>query len=111
MMNRSESYDKMINSKEWRMLRKRKLMSNPLCQDCYKDGIYEPASEVHHIIPVENGINKTEQKRLMFDFNNLMSLCHSCHVKRHVLLNSHSRKVNEQKNQDNKKWFSKKFLE
>ncbi len=58
----------------WLKIRNNFLMRHPLCYDCIKAGRVTAATEVHHIIPLDrNGTN---------DEGNLMSLCHSCHVKR-----------------------------
>lgn len=63
---------KPYNSK-WRLIRKRFLVANPFCLECYKNNKITPANEVHHIIPVnEGGID---------NFDNLMALCKSCHSK------------------------------
>lgn len=50
--------------------------------------IVEPATEVHHIIPAETALNVDEMKGLMFDYDNLRSLCKECHANAHVLLGS-----------------------
>ena len=42
-----------------------------LCEDCLARGIYKPAKEVHHILPLEKGGTHNE--------SNLMALCKSCH--------------------------------
>ncbi len=61
----------------WRRLSEDYRVRNPLCQDCDEKGKTTPASEVHHIIP----INQDPSKRL--DVNNLVSLCKLCHESRH----------------------------
>lgn len=43
-----------------------------------------PATEVHHIRPVEEGLTLREKEQLMFDPHNLRALCHECHVKTHT---------------------------
>ncbi|MGI9459990.1 MAG: HNH endonuclease signature motif containing protein [Pirellulales bacterium] len=59
------------------MLSKRYRAINPLCEDCGDRERVTPASEVHHIVP----ILRDPSKRL--DWNNLVALCHGCHVQRH----------------------------
>ncbi len=66
----SERYDY-----RWRKIRARYVSSHPLCEMCLKEGRYVPVSEVHHIKPKSEGGSD--------DFENLMSLCHSCHMKMH----------------------------
>lgn len=54
---------------EWRRLRTAQLRNNPQCAKC--GGL---ATEVHHIIPHRGDMN------LFLDQNNLVSLCHDCHL-------------------------------
>mgnify|MGYP003983395543 CR=1 FL=1 len=56
---------------EWRKIRSRFIKLNPLCEECKKQNRVTPVEEVHHIIPLSKGGTH--------DFNNLMSLCKSCH--------------------------------
>ena len=71
------------NSREWRELRLLKLSTNPLCENCKKNGFIVSAHCVHHIIPIETARTKEEMKRLAFDFNNTQSLCDKCHADIH----------------------------
>ena len=57
----------------WRKTRKRKLKEEPLCRECLKKGKVVAATEVDHIKP------HREEKDLFFDYDNLQSLCKSCH--------------------------------
>jgi len=50
----------------WRKVRSAHLAAHPWCADCG-----EPATEVHHILPLADGGNHDQE--------NLMSLCHDCH--------------------------------
>nr|DAZ60398.1 MAG TPA: HNH endonuclease [Caudoviricetes sp.] len=59
----------------WRAIRKRYASAHPLCEMCLKEGRFTPVEEVHHIVPVSRGGSN--------DFSNLMSLCQSCHTKKH----------------------------
>ena len=59
--------------RRWRKLRKRKLQSDPLCEDCLERGRTTLAQEVDHIIR----ITKRPDLRLVWD--NLRSLCKPCH--------------------------------
>lgn len=69
--NRGSSYSRGYD-RNWAKCRNRYLSLNPLCENCKKFDIIEPATEVHHIIPLKQGGEK-------LDFSNLQSLCKSCH--------------------------------
>lgn len=62
----------------WKRIRDRYISGHPLCEDCLSRGIYRPAEEVHHKLPLADG--GTHEK------NNLVSLCRSCHMKAHGVL-------------------------
>lgn len=74
---------KLINTVRWRKLRRQKLKAQPWCERCEKEGRLAAATEVHHVRPVETASNVTDMARLMYDYGNLQSLCHACHVKTH----------------------------
>lgn len=59
----------------WRRLRAAYAKAHPLCEECLKKGRLTPVEEVHHIVPLNRG-GKNE-------WDNLMSLCQSCHTKIH----------------------------
>lgn len=59
-------------TQRWRKLSKHFRKSNPLCVVCLEKGISKPAQNVDHIQPVEHGGD-------MYDWDNLQSLCISCH--------------------------------
>lgn len=96
-MSKNIDYTRMIQSKRWKELRKKKLNANPICEDCEVNGIVEPATEIHHVIPAETALNVDEMEGLMFDYDNLRSLCKECHANAHVLLGS-KKKENIQEN-------------
>lgn len=56
---------------QWTKVRKRKLATNPLCEECMRAGRTTPANEVHHILPLADGGTHA--------MGNLMSLCKPCH--------------------------------
>ena len=59
----------------WERIRKLYADTHPFCEDCYKRGIITPVEHVHHKLPLtEGGTN---------DFENLESLCKSCHRRIH----------------------------
>ena len=64
--------------RSWKRIRDRYISEHPLCEDCLSRGIYRPAEEVHHKLPLADG--GTHEK------NNLVSLCRSCHMKAHGVL-------------------------
>ncbi len=61
---------------KWNHLRKRYIAKHPWCEECLKEGRYVKVEHVHHRIPLsEGGTN---------DWNNLESVCRSCHSKIHA---------------------------
>lgn len=57
--------------RSWRKIRKAFITAHPLCEECKKHGRFTPVEEVHHIKPMSEGGTH--------DWDNLMSLCKSCH--------------------------------
>lgn len=106
-MSRNPIYIKQINSKEWKDLRKRKLTDKPICEVCEGVGKSTLAEEVHHKIPVESVTTETQMKRLMFSYNNLMSVCHVCHAEIHRQMFSHTKEAVK----DNRKRDTKRFID
>ena len=86
---KTKDYYRLIQSDRWRRLRREKLRQNPYCETCGR-----PATEVHHIRPVETMPNLQQMSILMFDPANLQSLCHDCHVKAHRDMHSKSKATN-----------------
>lgn len=60
-------------SPPWRRLRNLKLAEYPTCERCLDRGIVIPAIEVHHVIEVDL------RPDLALVYNNLESLCKTCH--------------------------------
>ena len=56
---------------EWQKIRAAYIRRHPLCEECLKHGRLTPVQEVHHVVPLADGGTN--------DFDNLMSLCKSCH--------------------------------
>ena len=92
-MSRNPHYIKMINSNKWKLLRAKKLQSNPVCEVCEANNRSTLATEVHHTVPVESVSHELGMRQLMFDYNNLQSLCHSCHSDAHRRAFSHSKEA------------------
>lgn len=109
-MSRNPSYIKMINSKQWTTLRRKKLADNPLCETCEADGKSTLASEVHHRVPVESVSTEARMKELMFSYNNLMSLCHGCHADIHRHMFSHTKESVKANRQRDTQRFIDKYL-
>lgn len=109
-MSKNADYNRLIQSKRWQELRRKKINSSPVCEDCKDKGIIEPATEVHHIIPVETAASVASMEYLMFDFDNLRSLCHECHKNAHVRLASKKKENVQENNRRVTERFRKKFL-
>ncbi len=68
-----ESAAKRGYGRKWQSARESFLRQNPLCVDCLKEGRYEPATVVDHVIP-----HKGDQ-RLFWDRTNWAALCKPHH--------------------------------
>ena len=98
MYRHSATYNRLINSTRWRAIRAQQLAEHPFCELCAKKGVYYPATEVHHIIPIDSARTEEEAERLAYDINsNLMSLCRKCHNAVHAAERSHSRKSHQKR--------------
>ncbi len=60
----------------WRKAREGYLLHHPLCVECMKEDIVEPATVVDHRIPHKGN------KQLFWDKKNWQSLCKRCHDKK-----------------------------
>lgn len=60
-------------SPPWRRLRALKLAEDPFCERCLERNITVPAIDVHHIQEVDL------RPELALEYNNLESLCKTCH--------------------------------
>lgn len=63
------------NSQKWRKMRKMYVAENPVCVICEERGFVSAVEEVDHIIPIRQGGAE-------YDWNNLQSLCKSCHARK-----------------------------
>jgi len=61
----------------WEKIRKLYADTHPFCEECFKRGIITPVEHVHHKLPLKEGGTN--------DFENLESLCKSCHRAIHNL--------------------------
>ena len=87
-MARDANYIRLISCWRWTKLRRWKLRQNPFCEECEKRECYVPATQVHHIVPIEGHV-PAEMERLAYDKSNLMSLCAECHQRIHKEMHSH----------------------
>lgn len=109
-VNNKKYYNKLVHTPRWLMLRRQKLTENPTCQRCEEEGRQRFATEVHHVIPVEDGRTLQEMQRLAYDIHNLKSLCHECHVKTHTEMGRSGKAYAERKNKTDIQRFTDKFL-
>lgn len=107
---KDEQYRKVITSKEWRKLRAVKIANNPLCEDCLINDKTTPATEVHHIIPIQRAKSLKEIKKLAYDYHNLRSLCEKCHQKTHDRLLSRGKKAQKEMRELERKRFIDNYL-
>lgn len=91
-------------------MRRDKLTASPLCERCQQEGRLTPATEVHHITPVERGLTKSEKERLAFDPLNLRALCHHCHVLTHVEMGRSGKAQTRQRAAAQLESYKKRFL-
>jgi 5-methylcytosine-specific restriction protein A len=68
--------------KRWKRLRSIKFKNNPLCERCLEKvpPVVRQTDEVHHKIPIDIQHPDVD---LIYDYDNLQSLCNECHVKVH----------------------------
>lgn len=99
-MAKDKTYMSLINTRRWRGLRHRQLSLRPLCQMCAKEGRTRSATEVHHIRPVQEGASYTEKETLAYDPDNLLSLCHECHVRIHRQMHKGTRAEARRRNEN-----------
>jgi 5-methylcytosine-specific restriction protein A len=59
----------------WRRLRKAWLAEHPWCEECFKQGFYVQAEQVHHRVPHRGDVD-------VFWESPLESLCASCHSRK-----------------------------
>ena len=97
-MAKDKDYVQLIHTERWLQLRKAKLTAQPVCERCEAQGILTPATEVHHVTPVEDGLTYSAKVRLMYDPHNLRALCHACHVLTHTELGRCGKEATKRRN-------------
>ena len=53
-----------------------------LCEDCLKNGLVTPATDVHHIVHLTP--ENIRDPNITLNWDNLAALCRDCHAKRHT---------------------------
>ena len=99
-MSRDPRYQRLLNSKRWKLLRQEYLRAHPLCERCKREGLVRSAIDVHHKVPVESAHSIQEMEQLAFDWNNLQALCIPCHIAVHAEQRSHSKQAHKQREDD-----------
>jgi 5-methylcytosine-specific restriction protein A len=69
---KSVSQTTRIRGSALQKIRREKLLKNPACEVCAKQGIVTPATEVDHITPLWAGGAESDANRC--------SICQSCHL-------------------------------
>ena len=96
-MAKDKEYQKLIHTARWLWLRKAVLTAHPLCQRCERENLVTPATEVHHVRPVEEAVTLAEKRQRMYDPTNLRALCHDCHVRTHTELGRCGKEANRKR--------------
>ena len=110
-MNSNKYYRKLINSQKWVKLRNAKMaQTRGLCERCEQKGITTPATEVHHIVPIETGTTEAQMKALCYDPGNLQALCRVCHKQAHIELKSYTKDETQKRNEAKTNQFIETFL-
>lgn len=79
-------YAKYYHSKQWQTLRNNYYVAHPLCECCLLDNIVTQGEEVHHLHVWSKGITEEAKWNLLLNYQNLATLCPSCHKAAHELL-------------------------
>ena len=106
-MSRDPRYQRLLNDRRWKELRRSYLQQHPLCERCQREGFVTAAVDVHHKTPVESAKTEQEMERLAYNPANLEALCIPCHIKTHQEAKSHTR----EKVQENKARARRRFME
>lgn len=74
---RDKTYIQFYQGRVWKSTRKSVMLEyDYLCQECLRQGYYQQANVVDHIIELKDDWSKR------LDKDNLIPLCHSCHNKK-----------------------------
>lgn len=80
---KAEIRQRIYASPRWQKLRRYKLQCAPLCELCEAQGRTVAAVQVHHKISFVDIDDPNRQYELAFDYDNLQSLCRTCHASIH----------------------------
>lgn len=69
---KDRSHQKIYHTARWRRTSEQYRKEHPICIECKENGLIEQVDVVDHIVPIQNG-------GAVFDWDNLQSLCNSCH--------------------------------
>ena len=109
-MAKDKEYQQLIHTTKWLQLRRAVLTAHPLCEICRQHDEITPATEVHHIRPVEEAFGHAERRRRMYDPKNLMAVCHDCHVRIHTEMGRCGRAANVKRTKEQVAEINKKFF-
>lgn len=109
-MAKDKDYQHLINSQRWLRLRRDLLTRHPLCQRCQAEGRLTPATEVHHIRPVEEAVGRAAKAALMYDPHNLRALCHNCHVLTHTEMGRSGKEATRRRNAEQARQIARRFF-
>lgn len=79
----SQDRIKIYQTAKWKRLRAIKIADSPFCEDCLKNGLVVSAQDVHHNVSFMSTLDPVQREFLAYDYDNLISLCKTCHQKRH----------------------------
>jgi 5-methylcytosine-specific restriction protein A len=85
-----QKHQTFYQSRQWQSLRLYKLSIDPLCEECLKQGLTEPATEIDHIIALQDNWS------LRLSLDSLQSLCRSHHSKKTIQEGVDRRKKEQQ---------------
>ena len=81
-MHHDPEVERFYTTRAWRKARAAVLSEHGgLCQNCLSKGLIEPATEVHHRIPLT--AENVNDPMIALDSRNLMALCDDCHAEQH----------------------------
>jgi 5-methylcytosine-specific restriction protein A len=83
---RKGKYQEIYQDKRWKKLRSAKMRYFPLCEMCSAKQKVTPTAEVHHVVPFGWGRNEEEIEGLAFNYDNLISVCVTCHKEAHRII-------------------------
>lgn len=109
-MSKDKEYCRLIHTVRWLRLRRDVLTRHPVCQRCEAEGIMTPATEVHHIRPVEEAVTQADKMQRMYDPHNLQALCHDCHVRTHTEMGRGGKVATQKRNAEHVRQIVNKFF-